>query len=391
MTRTKTITEKLKTLASILILTALIPCDLLGQGASLTGVARDGDQTNLIWEGGEPPFQVQSSVNLTDWQDRGSPTEASEASVSSDDAVQFFRVLSSISVTNLGEYIGQLRVAEGEFGTHLARHRLKSIWDFYAPEGMPLERTAARFFETALVKLEILEGDVRSIYTSRLGDLPNAELAVTDRTIRVNWSTGTDAELRNYTLNLAFRYNTAQARQAINLSDPTYTFSCRYAGPQFDIDRAGESVTTRSDEVELVEIADNSNTPAWWRRKLGVEKGDISVTSQFEIGVPNIEGGPAFIFKTPLLTQWTRTQVLGLTSEPLELVSRFSQSYYPFHHNFVETLYLEPALEPGIDASLLTELREMNIRFIVPTQPSAFPEQESTLRVIGFDGVIREL
>lgn len=364
---------------------------LTAQPVTLTDVDRVGSQTSLAWQGGNPPFQVQRSANLVDWQDVGSPLDSSEVTLVGEASWQFFRVISSSSEPVLGEYMGQLRVAQGEFGTPLDRHRLKSTWDFYAPPGTPTERTAAAFFESAIVKLEILESGVRTHYTGRLSELPNAAVTTSDRSIRVSWSTGLETAKRDYTLNLAFRYNLGQRRPAIHLSDPTYTFSCRYSEPQLEIDRSGETGTTREDEVELVEIADNSNAPAWWRRKLEVSKGEVTVDSRFEIGVPNIEGGPAFIFKTPLLTDWERTRISGLTEEPIELTSRFSQTYFPFHHNFVETLYLEPSLEPGISDAILAELREHNIRWIVPTQPTAFPEAESTLQVIGFDGEIREL
>ena len=143
--------------------------------------------------------------------------------------------------------------------------------------------------------------------------------------------------------------------------------------------------------MELVEIADNANPPAWWKRHLDVSVAGIRVDARYEIGVPNLWGGPAFIFKTPLLTHWDKTVVTGLTTEPIELQSRFSQTYFPFHHNFVETLYLEPGLEPGISDETLAELREQNIWMIVPTQPTAFPNSESTLRLIGFDHTLREI
>jgi hypothetical protein len=83
--------------------------------------------------------------------------------------------------------------------------------------------------------------------------------------------------------------------------------------------------------------------------------------------------------------------VTGLTTEPIELRGHFSQSYYPFHHNFVETVYLEPQLEPGISEVILAELRDQNIWLIVSTQPTAFPNSESTLQVIGFDHKLRQL
>ena len=44
-----------------------------------------------------------------------------------------------------------------------------------------------------------------------------------------------------------------------------------------------------------------------------------------------------------------------------------------------------------LSSRLLEELRQKNIRMIVHTQPSAFPGEPDTLRVVGFDGTVRNL
>ena len=357
----------------------------------LTGITRDQNQTTLSWSGGTPPFQLQQSSDLTEWIDVSDPVDSNEIILGSDESLRFFRVLSVSAVPNLGVYVGQLRVAEGEFGMPLARHRLKSIWEVYYPEGDPADLTALEFFDNVIVKLEILEGAGHTIITAPLKDFPNATVTNSEKSIQSKWSTGSGDDERDYTLEMTFRFDVSQRRPSIHLSDPFYKLTCRYSQSQLLIDRSGDLGETREDEVELVEIADNSNAPAWWQRQLEVSKGGVTVDSRYEIGVPNLGGGPAFIFKTPLLTQWDRTVVTGLTTEPIELTSRFSQSYYPFHHNFVETVYLEPQLEPGISEGTLAELRDQNIWMIVPTQPTAFPNSESTLQVIGFDHKLRQL
>ena len=369
----------------------LIPSICQSQEVTITDVSWENNQATLSWSGGAPPFQLQQSSNLTGWETVSNPTDLSEISLQTDQSLRFYRVLSASNNPTLGPYIGQLRVAEGEFGTPLARHRLKSLWSFYSPEGSAEERTALGFFSTAIVKLEILEGVERTEIVAPLDAFPNGTMTHSDRSIRAVWSTGLGEEKRDYTLELSFRFDVNQRRPSIHLSDPSYKFTCRYAQPQLLIDRSGDLGATKNDEVELVEIPENPNAPKWWQRHFVVSKGDVTIDSRYEIGVPNIEGGPAFIFKTPLLTQWDRTIVSGLTTEPIELTSRFSQSYFPFHHNFVETLYLDPQLEPGISDESLAELSEQNIWMIVPTQPTAFPNSESTLQVLGFDNLLRDL
>lgn len=114
------------------------------------------------------------------------------------------------------------------------------------------------------------------------------------------------------------------------------------------------------------------------------------MTTRFRIGRPVLQGDPAFIFKTPVLTHWERpTRLTGLISQPVELASRFSQTYHPGHHNFVETLFLEPALEPGIDPEILAELEAENIRVIIVENPTAFPELSPSIRILGFDDTLR--
>ena len=59
-----------------------------------------------------------------------------------------------------------------------------------------------------------------------------------------------------------------------------------------------------------------------------------------------------------------RTNITGLTSEPIVLKGYYSQTLRPEHHNYVEHFLFEPQLEPNISNSVLEELRTGNIRFI---------------------------
>jgi hypothetical protein len=274
------------------------------QDLTITGITREQNQTTLSWFGGTPPFQLQQSVDLSEWNDVADPVDSHEISLGSDEVLRFFRIRSLPSTPNLEGYVGQLRVAEGEFGEPLARHRLKSIWDVYYPEGDSANLTALEFFNRVIVKLEILEGRGHTIMTAPLNGFPQATVTNSEKSIRSEWSTGLGDDKRDYTLEMTFRFDVNERRPSIHLSDPFYKLTWRYAQPQFLIDRSGDLGETREDEVELVEIADNSNAPAWWQRHLEVSKGDVTVDSRYEIGVPNLGGGPAFIFKTPLLTQW---------------------------------------------------------------------------------------
>jgi hypothetical protein len=51
------------------------------------------------------------------------------------------------------------------------------------------------------------------------------------------------------------------------------------------------------------------------------------------------------------------TTISGLTSEPITLRGRYSQTYLPGHHNLLEFFIFEPQLEDGIAPEILDELR----------------------------------
>ncbi len=350
-------------------------------------IEKNNDDIMLSWIGGEAPFLVQQSQDLRTWTEVGSSEEAHYVIPSASDAA-FFRVEGA---TDLGDYGGQWRIAEGEFGDALTKHRLKSIWSFYLPKDQSLVR-ANEFFSAATIQLQYLEDGMVTLFTGKLADLPNSSVTVADRKIEARWTWGEGDWKRDLTLEMTFRYaiNAIQFG-GVNLSDPTITFSAVYQVAKPNMDAGGKLTMIKSEEATLVEVDDTGDRPGWWNRSMQFTQGGVTIDSSFSIGVPLIEGGPAFIFKTPLLVEWGTTTITGLTSKPIELTDRFSQTYYPFHHNFVETLWLEPALDPAIDPEILSELTELNIRFIVPQNPSAFPNQKPSLQVMGFDHVLRSL
>ena len=131
--------------------------------------------------------------------------------------------------------------------------------------------------------------------------------------------------------------------------------------------------------------------PDWWNRSWAIDLGDVSVEARFSIGVPLLEGSEAFIWKTPLLHAWEGTTITGLTTTPFEITDRFTQTYDPFHHNFVEMLWIEPELHPSLSEEAKAELRVADIRFIMATNPTAFPNDKPTIRVVGYDLKLRDL
>jgi hypothetical protein len=60
----------------------------------ITTIAQSGSNVVLNWAYGAPPFQVQIKTNLTDavWNNVGSPTSNSTASIPIQPGTRFFRV-----------------------------------------------------------------------------------------------------------------------------------------------------------------------------------------------------------------------------------------------------------------------------------------------------------
>lgn len=114
--------------------------------------------------------------------------------------------------------------------------------------------------------------------------------------------------------------------------------------------------------------------------------GGVLVESSFYFPPsPSFSGG-----YTAPLTGWDKTTITGLASEPIVLRSRYSQSYAPEHHNFTEWFLFEPRLEEGISRELLEELEALDVMQIYLMRSSIDRENPATLRLIGFDGVMRE-
>ena len=98
----------------------------------------------------------------------------------------FYRVSGA---RDLGEYVGQWRLAEGEFGEPLAKHRLKSIWNFYRPDA-PTSSSALAFFTEATLQIHYLEAGQRKVFTGTLAELPESEVTAESQEIEVRWRWG---------------------------------------------------------------------------------------------------------------------------------------------------------------------------------------------------------
>jgi hypothetical protein len=351
------------------------------------------EQVHLQWEGGASPFSVEYSQDLAAWTRLLQTMDSSTSLPKPESVAGFYRVVSGEPVSV--DYLGQLRVDEGEFGDPLARHRLKSFWDFYLPVDGETSKIPEEFFKQLTLRLVYRDGIGLASFIGKFEDLPLSNISSSSNEMNVTWSFGEGDAKRDYVLKLAFPYSIRTSRTSINLSDPRYTLTCRYATPQpkEGFEQGGGLVIeeTKEDEVSLYQISEEP-VAAWLNRNHSFEVGEASVSTKYVLGLPMLEGRPAFIWKTPVLDKWnTGTIVSGLTTEPLEISDRFTQTYQPGHHNFWEVFWIEPSLLPGISTRTIEELQTADIRFIIATHPTSFPTHNPTIQIVGFDLKVREL
>ncbi|MCG8575033.1 MAG: hypothetical protein MI810_09140, partial [Flavobacteriales bacterium] len=132
---------------------------------------------------------------------------------------------------------------------------------------------------------------------------------------------------------------------------------------------------TKEESVSLADIdpADTDLKPPHitWKRKVRAREGDLAFSSDFAIGTYKIRGETPWILKTLVLQAWEDTQMSLPAYGPVAFESTLSQTYWPFHHNFVETIVIEPGLEPGVDPALMEYLESNNIRGWIISQDSA--------------------
>lgn len=351
---------------------------------SIDSISLENNRAHLAWSSGKAPFSILFSSDLTHWLEIQRTWESRSTSpVYSQSG--FFRIMESNAVAP-GNFVGQLRTGEGEFNGPMELHRLKTIWDAYLPEKGSVSSVPSTYFESLVFVITEFDTSFQSP-RQRIGqfkEFPESRISHSDQSMTVNWVIRDDLLTRNYSLKMDFPYNIQSTQKNIYLSDPLYTLSCRYSAGQPDIEFFPDILTTQGldDECYLYELVEDE-IPDWFNRAVNLNLRGFNLQISYTLGIPKYRGSPVFIFKTPILNSWTRTIISGLTSVPMEITSRFAQTYAPGHHNFWEYFLLDPASEPTLDESSLQELKKRNIRYILVL---AGPEvSKPEIHFIGFD------
>lgn len=383
----------LRSVAALVIAASMTPGPVSAQGQgqniSIESMATIGERLLLRWSGGAPPFLIERSDNLIDWESEMTVANH-QAWIATSSPNGFIRISDNPPATPKGNFVGTMQVGQGEFHAPLEIHRLKSFWNFYLPPGNEKSNVPSEYFENLIVEVDFLDrhGENVNRFSGTFSELPSGRVRKSGQTMLVQWIDGSGLDKRTYTLEIAFRYSLSQPRnETIHLSDPQWELTCRYASPNHEMVFWPDLKTepTSSDSAFLYELEDQ-DVPNWFNRKRSVVKKSASLSTAYTLGIPNYGGSPAFIFKTPVLLDWKNTTLRGLSEEPIILNTFFSQTYQPGHHNFWENFIMDPLLESSTPIATLISLRERNIRYIYALAGDEV--QQDGLAYVGFDGKV---
>jgi hypothetical protein len=281
-------------------------------------------------------------------------------------------------------------VYQGEAADVFSNHRLKSFWSFQTKN---LQLGGPNLGGTIYLHTdhEYLEDSQPSFLSGSPATFPNARHAREGDTLVDGWTLGSGADQRDYALRTEIRTEVAPNHSPVlTLNDLRLTFTVEFATPQpaleFDFDgRKPVLVSQHSVALEPRRILTSTNHLQ--QRTFSAE--EVAVQTSFYWPKPP---GRGIADKTAPLAQWKETIIEGLTAAPITLRGEYSQTYRPGHHNFSEEFIFEPALEEGINPSVLQELDAANVQLIyVQGYGEFFPDEDPIIMILGKDGTFRRL
>lgn len=374
---------------------ALFPLGAVcAQQTNVVDFAVGSNAVALAWESTWPPYLVQTSSNLVDWCDQGDLLNGTATgTLAAARSQAYYRVRHLNGGNQLGDFFGLIQTQQGEGGSPLARHRLKSRWWLYRSPGFYSEYPAEYFGRLIAIYQHVEDGKIET-YVGRLDALGVIATPGDADVLTVAWTNGAGTDERRYLLTLDFPYavNAVLDREPLP-SDPFWQLQCTYASPQPELDLYELAMgTTTTDLISLVELAPaDTNDYQTVVRNYSVVAGGMTATFAYWNGLPLWEGKPPIIFMTYLLDRWTApTSVTGGGLPDFSTDSYFARTLLPAHHNFVESALIEPALDPALGETVRAALAAANVRFVYTQHPFYEGMAPEDIRLIGFDFKIRQ-
>ena len=389
------------------LIPGLLAVLLLAQLTALAQVRvtaiRPGDTSMALqWEGGNGPFVLETSQDLHRWSDVGEPLAGNTGTLSAPDGAAFYRVADLDPAGLHGRFLGLLQTDQGEFGSLMARHRLKTrLWLYLSKDASssPTPYTPAASWRKLIIYRQHLENGTVQTSAGTLEEL-GAVATPSAQRLTVTWKTGNGPDGATFVLTLDFPYSIQATRSLDPLaSDPTYSLKCTYATAQPELDLGTATFKkTNVDTVGLIQL-DPANNPAnpdqsYRVRKYRVSQNAVHVDLHFLEGIYLVQGKPPFILKTFPLDRWLApTTAAGDPLPTFTTDSYFARTLLPGHHNFLAVVLVEPALDPLISEEVRAALIRANVRQIYTFKDLAnvtIGGDSEDIRLIGYDNSVRQ-
>lgn len=379
-------------------LLALMPAAPTGRAQiNPPAITRTATGVDLQWLGGNGPFVVETTDNLSQWSAQSDPVTTRSITLPAFNEHAAYRIIDLDPSDQKSTLIGLVQTDQGEFNGLFARHRLKSRLWFYTtpqpPHTAPSFTAADYFLKLHVIRQFLDDGRIRT-WSGPLESLGTVAKP-TNNTLTLTWTEGTGTGQRTCRLTLDFPYSHATTRTSAPLvSDPRYELHATYSTsqPEFDYDGTGLiiSVKTRTESTALYQLdPENGSHPFPSPRKYTVRDRGAEISLHFIEGLPLIEGGPPFIWKTFILDRWLSPTVGGGTLPAFTTDNWFARSLQPGHHNFWETVLIEPALDPAVPYAARAALQAANIKYIYAYKDLDIGFNNDEIRLIGFDHTLR--
>ncbi|MDA1277226.1 MAG: hypothetical protein O2960_24710 [Verrucomicrobia bacterium] len=281
------------------------------------------------------------------------------------------------------DHTNSFTVLQSEFSDAFSIHRLKSELTLHTRDLRLLESNlnASLYRHARITRVE--DSDIHVME----GILPGFSQAAFSRTNRIltdRWTAGSGLNHRQYSLITELPEPSQESERAlVTLQDCTVRLRVEFQAPLPKLDPEGNPATTTVHEVLLQPVFPSDSLGAPVERMVRGENG-LEVRTRF---FWYRQRGGGIELKTAPLLRWDETRILGLISRPILLKGYYSQTYHPFHHNFIEEFIYEPRLEDGLAASDLAELRAANIQLIYVHTG----EGQDMILALGYDGKFRSL
>lgn len=271
-------------------------------------------------------------------------------------------------------------VEQGEYGSPMAIHRMKSRWRL---DQRPIRATASGLAATPSrgLGMEIAVDGARYSWTNG----PGAWTGVAYRTNSEGFLDAFDpvAGLRLELQTVLNRTVPSTAAPILFPTDLARNLVGRHASPRPELDWETWT-TTREDFVRLVRPIPITPASRLQVRRWTNSTGALRIESRF--WWPERIRETSAGYTAPNLG-FVETRIEGLVSVPIVLHGYWSQTYSPEHHNFSENFLFEPRLEEGLPAAVLNELEAAGIRVLHVWHSRAEP----WFTVVGPDGTVRRL